>query len=71
MKFRYMFQQLVSHISVIVVAFIILSIVFAHYVGNLVFEEKVEELTDKQAKRIKGGDRTGTWIYDTTYEKLR
>lgn len=45
MKFRYMFQQLVSHISVIVVAFIILSIVFAHYVGNLVFEEKVEELT--------------------------
>ncbi|MEH7385079.1 HAMP domain-containing sensor histidine kinase [Bacillus sp. JJ1521] len=45
MKFRYMFQQLFSHISVIVVAFIILSIVFAHYVGNLVFEEKVEELT--------------------------
>nr|WP_304216553.1 HAMP domain-containing sensor histidine kinase [Fredinandcohnia onubensis] len=45
MKFRYMFQQLVSHISVIVVAFVILSIVFAHYVGNLVFEEKVEELT--------------------------
>ncbi|MEH7225301.1 HAMP domain-containing sensor histidine kinase [Bacillus sp. JJ1566] len=45
MKFRYMFQQLVSHISVIVVAFIILSIVFAHYVGNLLFEEKVEELT--------------------------
>ncbi len=45
MKFRYMFQQLVSHISVIVVAFVILSIVFAHYVGNLVFEEKVDELT--------------------------
>ncbi|MCC3356011.1 sensor histidine kinase [Bacillus sp. REN16] len=45
MKFRYMFQQLFSHISVIVVAFIILSIVFAHYVGNLVFEEKVDELT--------------------------
>ncbi|RFB13549.1 sensor histidine kinase [Bacillus sp. HNG] len=45
MKFRYMFQQLVSHISVIVVAFVILSIVFAHYVGNLVFEEKVQELT--------------------------
>jgi len=45
MKFRYMFQQIVSHISVIVVAFVILSIVFAHYVGNLVFEEKVEELT--------------------------
>ncbi|WP_449537619.1 ATP-binding protein [Ferdinandcohnia sp. Marseille-Q9671] len=45
MKFRYMYQQLFSHISVLVVAFIILSIVFAHYVENLVFEEKVEELT--------------------------
>src|SRR5690606_13268156 len=45
LKFRYMFQQLTSHISVIVVAFLILSMVFAHYVENLVFEEKVEELT--------------------------
>lgn len=58
MKFRYMFQQLVSHISVIVVAFIILSIVFAHYVGNLVFEEKVEELTTYGENIISDLNRT-------------
>ena len=34
-------------------------------------KEKVEELTSKQSERIKGGDRTGTWVVDTTYEKLR
>ncbi|MEH7236651.1 HAMP domain-containing sensor histidine kinase [Bacillus sp. JJ1562] len=58
MKFRYMFQQLVSHISVIVVAFLILSIVFAHYVGNLVFEEKVEELTTYGENIISDINRT-------------
>ncbi|MEH7383567.1 HAMP domain-containing sensor histidine kinase [Bacillus sp. JJ1533] len=58
MKFRYMFQQLVSHISVIVVAFIILSIVFAHYVSNLVFEEKVEELTANGENIIRDISRT-------------
>lgn len=58
MKFRYMFQQLFSHISVIVVAFIILSIVFAHYVGNLVFEEKVEELTTYGENIISDINRT-------------
>ncbi|THE09847.1 HAMP domain-containing histidine kinase [Bacillus timonensis] len=58
MKFRYMFQQLVSHISVIVVAFVILSIVFAHYVGNLVFEEKVQELTTYGENIISDINRT-------------
>ena len=33
-------------------------------------KEKVEDLTSKQSKRIRGGDRRGIWIVDTTYEKI-
>ncbi|XJZ29078.1 ATP-binding protein [Bacillota bacterium Lsc_1132] len=44
MKFRYIYQQFFSHISIILVAFLILSILFAHYVENLVYENKAKEL---------------------------
>ncbi|MEH7332479.1 HAMP domain-containing sensor histidine kinase [Neobacillus drentensis] len=44
-KFRYFYQQFFSHISIIIVAFLILSILFAHYVENLVYSNKAEELS--------------------------
>lgn len=44
MKIKYIYQQFLSHISIIVVAFLILSLLFAHYVENLVYQNKVEEL---------------------------
>lgn len=44
MKFRYIYQQFISHISIILVAFLILSILFAHYIENLVYENKAKEL---------------------------
>lgn len=44
MKFRYIYQQFFSHISIILVAFLILSILFAHYVENLVYKNKAQEL---------------------------
>lgn len=44
MKFRYLYQQILSHISVLVVAFLILSFVFAHYVERLVYQTTVDEL---------------------------
>lgn len=44
MKFKYIYQQFFSHISIIIVAFLILSLLFAHYVENLVYENKAEEL---------------------------
>jgi signal transduction histidine kinase len=44
MKIKYLYQQLMSHISVLVVAFLILSLVFAHYVERLVYQNKVDEL---------------------------
>ena len=45
MKFKYLYQQLISHISVLVVAFLVLSILFAHYVERSVLQNKVDELT--------------------------
>jgi signal transduction histidine kinase len=45
MKIKYIYQQFLSHISIIIVAFLILSLLFAHYVEDLVYQNKVEELT--------------------------
>ena len=45
MKFKYFYQQFFSHISIIIVAFLLLSLLFTHYVENLVYENKAEELT--------------------------
>lgn len=44
MKFRYFYQQFFSHISVIIVAFLLLSLLFAHYVEELVYKNKADEL---------------------------
>lgn len=46
MKFRYIYQQIISHISIIIVAFLVLSLLFAHYVETLVYTNKAEELID-------------------------
>ena len=44
MKFRYFYQQFFSHISIIIVAFLLLSFLFAHYLENLIYENKADEL---------------------------
>lgn len=46
MKVKYLYQQLASHISVIVVAFLILSLLFSHYVEKFVYDTKTEELAN-------------------------
>ncbi|WP_132097100.1 HAMP domain-containing sensor histidine kinase [Neobacillus niacini] len=43
-RINYISQQFISHISIIIVAFLVLSLLFAHYVGNLVYETKADEL---------------------------
>lgn len=45
MKVKYLYQQLASHISVIIIAFLILSLLFSHYVEKFVYESKTEELS--------------------------
>jgi signal transduction histidine kinase len=46
MKFKYIYQQISSHISIIIVAFLVLSLLFAHYVETLVYTNKAQELTE-------------------------
>lgn len=43
-KVKYIYQQFISHISIIVVAFSVLSILFGQYVENLIYKTKAEEL---------------------------
>lgn len=44
MKIKYFYQQLASHLSVIIIAFLILSLVFSHFVEQFVYDNKTEEL---------------------------
>lgn len=45
MKVKYLYQQLASHVSVILIAFLILSLLFTHYVEQFVYDNKTEELS--------------------------
>lgn len=44
MKIKYLYQQLVSHVGVIVIAFLTLSLLFSHYMEKFVYDSKTEEL---------------------------
>lgn len=44
MKLKYLYQQLGSHVSVILIAFLILSLLFSQFVERFVYENKAEEL---------------------------
>ncbi len=46
MRIKYVYQLLVSHISILLVAFVILSLLFANYVENLVYKSKTDELIE-------------------------
>lgn len=46
MRIKYIYQQLISHISVIIVAFLVVSLVFTHYVEKIVLTLKGQELSE-------------------------
>ncbi|WP_059173661.1 HAMP domain-containing sensor histidine kinase [Bacillus sp. FJAT-27445] len=46
MKVKYFYQQLFSHIGVLIVAFLVLSLLFTYYVENLVYQSKTDELVE-------------------------
>jgi len=46
MRIKYIYQQLISHISVIIVAFLVVSLVFSHYVEKIVLTLKGQELAE-------------------------
>lgn len=45
MKVKYLYQQLFSHLSVIIIAFVILSLLFSQFVEQFVYDNKIDELT--------------------------
>jgi signal transduction histidine kinase len=57
MKFKYIYQQFISHISIILVAFLVLSFLFAHFVENMVYENKSEELISYGKSILKNIER--------------
>lgn len=44
MRIKYLYQLFLSHISILIIAFMILSLVVAQYTESFVYENKVEEL---------------------------
>ncbi|WP_147534732.1 sensor histidine kinase [Bacillus marasmi] len=46
MRLKYIYQLFISHISILIVALLILSIVFTNLVENFVYRTKAEELTN-------------------------
>jgi signal transduction histidine kinase len=59
MKVKYIYQQFISHISIIIVAFLILSLVFTQYVETLVYKNKTEELISYGENILRDLDRGG------------
>ncbi|WP_090638369.1 sensor histidine kinase [Neobacillus massiliamazoniensis] len=58
MKFKYFYQQFFSYISIIIIAFLVLSILFTHYVEDLVYQNKADELISYGKAMIKDIKRT-------------
>jgi hypothetical protein len=46
MRIKFFYQLLISHISILILAFLILSFSFSQFVENYIFQNKVEELDD-------------------------
>ncbi|MCJ8009954.1 sensor histidine kinase [Lederbergia wuyishanensis] len=57
MRVKYLYQQLASHVSVIIIAFLILSLLFAHFMKNFVYENKIDELTSYGENILKDLER--------------
>lgn len=45
MRIKYVYQQLVSHIGVIIIAVLVFSLLFTHFIERFVYENKIDELT--------------------------
>ncbi|MGM0875559.1 MAG: sensor histidine kinase [Bacillota bacterium] len=70
MRIKYIYQLFISHISILIIAFIILSLLFAHYVENLVYENKVNELTEYGENILGDFERTGQEFVLTQYNHV-
>ncbi|WP_060203293.1 sensor histidine kinase [Sporosarcina koreensis] len=63
MKIKYFYQQLASHFSIIIIAFLILSLLFSHFVEQFVYDNKTEELASygqsilRDIEQVQGSSR--------------
>ncbi len=58
MKIKYLYQSLLSHISILLLAFVIIISLFSHFVKEFAYQNKVEELTSyavQIANEFQGG----------------
>ncbi|MEC1550290.1 HAMP domain-containing sensor histidine kinase [Bacillus rugosus] len=58
MKIKYLYQLLLSHISLLILAFVIIISLFSHFVKEFAYQNKVEELTSyavQIANEFQGG----------------
>ncbi|MFT4402217.1 ATP-binding protein [Bacillus sp. SW14] len=58
MKIKYLYQLLLSHISILLLAFVIIISLFSHFVKEFAYQNKVEELTSyavQIANEFQGG----------------
>lgn len=58
MKIKYFYQQIISQVSIIIVSFLVLSLLFAHYVETLVYANKAEELIEYGNNILSALDRS-------------
>lgn len=63
MKVKYMYQQMLSHLGIITVAFLILSLLVSQYVESLVYKNKEEELISYGEQILK--DLNNNFLTDT------
>ncbi|MBO1510775.1 sensor histidine kinase [Metabacillus bambusae] len=70
MRIKYIYQLFISHISILIIAFIILSLLFAHYVENLVYENKVNELTSYGENILAEFEQTGQEFVLAQYNQV-
>ena len=74
MKIKYFYQQLASHFSVIIIAFLILSLLFSHFVEQFVYDNKTEELASygksilRDIEQVRGSSRSTLESYGHVLE---
>ncbi|GEN83541.1 sensor histidine kinase YclK [Sporosarcina luteola] len=74
MKIKYFYQQLASHFSVIIIAFLILSLLFSHFVEQFVYDNKTEELASygksilRDIEQVHGSSRSTLESYGHVLE---
>ena len=67
-KIRYFYQQFLSHMSILIVAFLVLSLLFAKYMEDFIYKKNADELIAYGEQMIQDLNRSGdngTYIFSS------